>query len=559
MEMKEKRSSIEYIRRKAGKVKGKIVALTILNLLFAFFAVVFALCCKGIVDGATEGNKDKIILYAVLFLTIILIQFTLRLVISYLYEKTKSQLLKDFRQHFFGEILNKEYGEISSYHSGEILNRLFTDIEIISEGITDLIPEFVNMATRLLTALIVLFVLDYLFALIFLLAGIFLFFVAYFYRKKIKNANREVLNGEDKMRAFYQENVGNSLIIKVYGSQKKAVEKGEEIQKEYVRARMKRRILSMKANSGFSLIFNGFYLFALIWGAVQIYSSDFVGGYGSLVAMLELISQISGPVANLSSLVPQAYTILVSAERLIEIENLPEEKEENEPIGAKEVDEIVFSGVTFRYREEPVLEEATFTIGKGDFVAVTGLSGGGKTTLFHLLLGVYAPERGTISIRLEEKKHAPGKALRGLFGYLPQGNSLFSGTIRDNLTYFNENVGEKEIFDALKTACAYDFVSSLEEGLDTRIGEKGLGLSEGQSQRLALARTLIHPSSVLLLDEATSALDEQTEAEVLKNLSRLNKTVLIVTHRKKALSYCNKQLIIDERKVSMKKREESEG
>ena len=415
------------------------------------------------------------------------------------------------------------------------------------------------MATRLLTALIVLFVLDYLFALIFLLAGIFLFFVAYFYRKKIKNANREVLNGEDKMRAFYQENVGNSLIIKVYGSQKKAVEKGEEIQKEYVRARMKRRILSMKANSGFSLIFNGFYLFALIWGAVQIYSSDFVGGYGSLVAMLELISQISGPVANLSSLVPQAYTILVSAERLIEIENLPEEKEENEPIGAKEVDEIVFSGVTFRYREEPVLEEATFTIGKGDFVAVTGLSGGGKTTLFHLLLGVYAPERGTISIRLKEKNHAPGKALRGLFGYLPQGNSLFSGTIRDNLTYFNENVGEKEIFDALKTACAYDFVSSLEEGLDTRIGEKGLGLSEGQSQRLALARTLIHPSSVLLLDEATSALDEQTEAEVLKNLSRLNKTVLIVTHRKKALAYCNKQLIIDERKVSMKEREESEG
>ena len=149
--------------------------------------------------------------------------------------------------------------------------------------------------------------------------------------------------------------------------------------------------------------------------------------------------------------------------------------------------------------------------------------------------------------------------MRGLFGYLPQGNSLFSGTIRDNLTYFNENVGEKEIFDALKTACAYDFVSSLEEGLDTRIGEKGLGLSEGQSQRLALARTLIHPSSVLLLDEATSALDEQTEAEVLKNLSRLNKTVLIVTHRKKALAYCNKQLIIDERKVSMKEREESEG
>lgn len=553
--MKEKRTSIEYILKKAGKVKGKVVVLTLLNLLFAFFAVVFALCCKGIVDGATDGNKDKIVLYVALFLTIILIQFTLRLIISYLYEKTKSQLLKEFRQQFFSEILNKEYGEIGAYHSGEVLNRLFTDIEIISEGITNLIPEFVNMATRLLTALIVLFVLDYLFALIFLLAGIFLFFVAYFYRKKIKKANRELLNNEDKMRAFYQENVGNSLIIKVYGTQEKARRKGEEIQKDYVRARMKKRILLMKANSGFSLIFNGFYLFALIWGAMQIYSRDFAGGYGSLVAMLELISQISGPAANLSSLIPQGYAILVSAERLIEIENLPNEKEDEEPIDAEEIEKIEFSDVTFGYREETVLEEVTFAIEKNDFVAVTGLSGGGKTTLFHLLLGVYSADKGTISIRLKGENREPSKALRSLFGYLPQGNSLFSGTIRDNLTLFNENVDEEEMIEALKTACAYDFVSSLEKGLDTRIGEKGLGLSEGQNQRLALARTLIHPSSVLLLDEATSALDEQTEAEVLKNLSGLNKTVMIVTHRKKALAYCNKQIIIDDKKVWIKNRQ----
>ena len=542
--MKVKKKTLNYLLKDIGQVKGKVILLTIFNILFAALSIAFALCCKEVIDASSLKDKDKIILFACVFLGIILTQFGLRIAISYLYEVTKSKLLKEKRQKVLSQILKKEYEKISKFHSGELLNRIFTDVEIVSEGVSNLIPQFMNMATRLLIAIGVLFVLDYQLSLIFIASGVVLFVIACLYRKKIKKAHREVLEKEDKVRSYYQENVENSLIVKVFNSQDKVINKGEPIQNNYVKARIKRRILSIQANSGFNLIFNLFYLLALVWGALKIVESDFISGYGTLFALLQLINQIAGPISGLSGLLPQFYGVQASYERLIELEQIEEENESVDEV--KNFDSIKVNKVKFGYKDNLVLKDATFLIDKNDFIALTGLSGGGKTTLFNLLLGVYSKYEGNIEIISNKEVFQPNKNTRSLFSYVPQGNSLFSGSIKENLTFSNNEISDEEIYSALDLACAKDFVMSLEEKLDTLIGEKGLGLSEGQAQRLSIARCLLHNKEILLLDEATSALDEETEAKVLENIASLNKTVIIVTHRKKALDHCNKQLILDD-------------
>ena len=543
--MKINKKSLKYVLDEIKKVKWKVVILAILNMVFALFAVLFALCLKEVVDAISIQDKDRIIYYALIFLTIILIQFILKIVISYFYEVYKSNLLKEKRQTLLKQILSKEYEDINKYHSGQLLNRVFTDVEILSESIINMIPELINLSTRLIVAITVLFILDWKFGLVFAASGLLLLVVAYLYRKKIKRAQKEVLKNEDALKSFYQENVSNSLIVKVFNNQKNILKKGDKLQDNYVHSRIRRRVASIEASSGFSLIFNLFYLGALVYGAFLIIDSNFTFGYGTLLALLEIIRQVSIPVAGLSNMLPQVYALTTSSERLIEIEQLPNEEEEE---GLKEFNSLVFDKVSFKYKEANVLEDVSFKVNKNDYIAITGLSGGGKTTLFSLILGVYKKYQGSILVNDEDK---PSVKTRTLFSYVPQGNTLFSGTIKENLTFLNEEITEEQIIEALRNSCSLDFVMSLENKLDTVIGEKGLGLSEGQAQRLALARCLLLDAPVLLLDEATSALDEQTEAEVLNNISKLNKTVLIVTHRKKALSYCNKILTIDDSKVKV--------
>lgn len=541
--MKLQKESINYIKKDAKKVKGKIILLTIMNMLYAFFAVIFALCCKEIIDGASLKEKEKIITFSILFLIIILFQFVLRILISYLYEITKSKLLKEKRQYLLKEVISKEYQEIKEFHSGQLLNRIFTDVEIVSEGISNLIPELMNLTTRLILAIVVLMILDWKFGLLFISGGIILSFVAYLYRKKIKKAHKEVLKCEDQIHSFYQDNIVNLLIVKIFNRKDKILKKGEQLQNEYIKSRVKRRIVSIQANSGFNLIFNIFYLLALIWSSYQIYQNDMLLGYGTLVALLELIRQVSIPISGISGLIPQFYALTASSERLIEIEKISNEKIENQE---SEFNILEFKNVSFSYKDNQVLKNVSFTIKKNDFVAITGLSGGGKTTLFNLILGVYKNYQGQILIN---HNFNPSIKTRSLFSYVPQGNTMFSGTIRENLTFLDETIKDEEIYEALKIAKADLFVNQLDLKLDSSIKEKGLGLSEGQNQRLAIARAILLKAPVILLDESTSALDELTEAEVLKNISKLDKTIIIVTHRNKALSYCNKQLILENGKI----------
>nr|MCR5207010.1 ATP-binding cassette domain-containing protein [Eubacterium sp.] len=254
-------------------------------------------------------------------------------------------------------------------------------------------------------------------------------------------------------------------------------------------------------------------------------------------------------------LVPQYFTLLASAERLMELEQLPDEAEaDTEAVNPEEVyaslKEISFENISFSYDRDIILDNTSLRVKKGDFIAIMGISGIGKSTLLKLLLGVFKVQDGEIKLICEDGEIPVSYETRRLFSYVPQGNFLLSGTLRENLTFINSGAGDEEIAEAIRISCADEFIKTLPDGLETVIGERGIGLSEGQLQRLAIARSLLSNSPIILLDEATSALDEATEKRFLTNLKELNnKTCIIVSHKKAALEICNKHIEIVDSKI----------
>lgn len=277
--------------------------------------------------------------------------------------------------------------------------------------------------------------------------------------------------------------------------------------------------------------------------------------YGTVTAIIQLVNQVQSPFVSLSGIMPKYYTTIASAERIMELDDLPNEKE----INKKEIDvldtyknlnSVEFENISFKYDRDIILDNTSLSIKKGDFVAIMGISGIGKSTLLKLLLGVFNLNFGKIYLDTNNGKIPIDKNTRRLFSYVPQGNMLISGTIKDNITFINPDASDAEIEEAIRISCAKQFIDELPLGLETVIGEKGLGLSEGQVQRLAIARSLLADSPILLLDEATSALDEKTEKEFLTNLKALdNVTCIIVSHKKAALDICNKTIQIKNGKI----------
>ena len=526
----------------------RMITLIIGNGIFAASSVLFALMCRGIVDGAVAHSKETAIKYGIGLFCVIMGQLLLRLYCNSVAEYIRSRLGIDLRAKMLDMILKKEYSSVSSFHSGELLNRMFSDVTVIANGITSILPNLMNMVTRLACAVIVLIALDKSFTLLFVISGLTLFFVTRLFRKKMKELHKDVQEKEGKVRSFLQEIIENVLIVKVFGCEQQMQDTSAENQEIHFRSQMKRRTLSIFANAGFSFIFQMGYLFAMCWGARGIYLD--IMTYGTLTAILQLVNQIQQPFANLSGLMPQLYSVLASSERIIELENLPDEQVSDRKLEYDRFEKIAIRDMSFSYGENHVLSNVNIDIEKGDFVSLTGLSGGGKSTLFLLLLGAYQPDCGDISFVAGDDEYNCGQETRPLFAYVPQGNFLFSGTVEENIRLLNQNATLEEVRKAAQIACAYDFIEELPDKFDTKIGEKGFGISEGQAQRIAMARAILGNAPILLLDEATSALDEETEAQLLHNIAGLkNRTCLIVTHRPAALSICDKHLLLNEGEI----------
>lgn len=532
----------------------KMIVIIIVNALGAAFSVVFASLSKNIIDGATVfKDVNYVVKYAVYLLLLIVLEVILGITSKFLVEKCKGKLEIIYKRLLLSEIIKKDYSSITKYHSGELQNRMFNDVSIVAGELTSLVPSIVFLVVKLVGAFTYLVVIDKFFAFLLLIGGALMFFVMALFKGVMKSLHKKVQETEGKTRSFIQEVITNLLVIKSFVVGDKVLKNVDELQDDNYNAKMKRCYFTISASAGMSAIFNLGSLFALFFGAVRILMNKMT--YGTVMAIIQLVNQVQAPFANLSSIVTRYYSLIASGERIMEICNVENESQENEKaINTEEtynnLKSIEFKNISFGYDRDLVLENANLTINKGDFVAVTGISGIGKSTILKLLLGVFNVQNGVIELNLNDENILASNKTRKLFAYVPQGNMLLSGTIKDNLTFINENATDEEIENAIKISCAKQFIDELPLGLNTVIGEKGSGLSEGQIQRIAIARSLLSKSPILLLDEATSALDEETEKEFLTSLKKIkNITCIIVSHKKATLDICNKIVEIADKKI----------
>lgn len=517
--------------------------LAVGDICISLLGVWFALLTKELIDSATV-NDGQFVRYAVLLTVAVCLQYLIRAAINYLDEAVITRVSLQLRSYVLKNLIRKDYASVRKLHSGEWINRMFSDVKIIAAGFTRIIPSAIGMAVRLLAACIALLFLEPLFAGIYLIIGVAMIFFISILRRRVKVLHKDAQTKEDKMHSLFQEVTEKILITKVFDAENYLTEKTDDAQESYRAARMKRQAYVVSANSAFSMTFRLGYVLALIYGGRNLLYG--LTTYGTLMAVLQLVNQIQAPVAQLSGVLTRVYEVTASTERIVEAETYADDTvctEDNMTFSR-----CVFDNVSFRYDRENVLDHVSFEINNRDVIALTGISGSGKSTIFLLMMGIYPVQEGNVNI-YDEKGKRYSRHPRSLFAYVPQGNCLFSGTIAENIA-LSDTYSEEKVNEALSVAAA-DFIKELPEGVHTVLGENGAGLSEGQMQRIAIARAVYYDAPVLLLDEATSALDEKTEMEVLRNLKNLeDKTILIVTHRKAALSICTRQFDLKDGRIT---------
>ena len=551
---KSDKAVISWILKVCKSQIPTLVFLVAVNVIHGVTSVLFANFSKNVIDGATVyHNVNHIVKFALALLGVVILQTTLSITRSCVSERCKGRLDIELKRHLLDVIMKKDYSVVTSYHTGELQNRMFNDVNVVTESFTRILPQGIFFCTKLLSSLIYLIVIDKVFALVFVIGGCVVFAVTQMFRKQLKELHKRVQETEGKTRSFIQEIVSNLLVVKAFSVEDKIQKETDELQEENFSAKIKRRNFSIFANTGLNSVFSIGTVFAVAFGAWRLLNGLMT--YGTVTAMLQLVNQVQSPFASLSGVMPQYFSMIASAERLIEIDSIKDEVCVNDnKIDADDtynkMSEILFHNISFKYDRDIIFDNTSFSVNKGDFVAIMGISGIGKSTLLKLLLGVFNTQGGEILLKTSDGDIPIDKNTRRLFSYVPQGNMVISGTIRDNLTFINDHATDEEIEKAVRISCAKQFIDELPLGLDTVIGEKGMGLSEGQVQRLAIARSLLSKSPILLLDEATSALDEETEKQFLTNLRELdNMTCIIVSHKKAAIEICDKNIQIMNGKI----------
>ncbi len=449
------------------------------------------------------------------------------------------KLEMSLRRQVFSSLLHADYTALHQYHSGELITRLTSDTALVSQGVTGLIPSAVSLLARLVGGMALLVVLAPGLSLVLIGVGVLVIVASRFYGNHLKRLHKRCQEAYGKTRSFMQEIFSQLLSVKAFAVEEATSQELDVFQEEHFRLKLRRNRLQILGSSGMYALMTAAYYFMLLWCVVGLAIGTVT--VGTLAALIQVFEQLQSPLRNASGLLSQYYAVMASAERLKQID---EEASETESISPDEAAafkngfrQLVLSHVRFSYDETtPVLNGVDITVRRGECVALVGESGIGKSTLMKLILSIYPCHEGTIVLEGESGRLPVGAAVRCLMAYVPQGNVLISGTLRQNIAFFRD-VSEEQLNNVIRTACLEEFVATLPDGLDTAIGENGFGISEGQAQRVGVARALIGDEPLLLLDECTSALDRQTEERLLRNLHDLHdKAVLLISHKSTTVS-----------------------
>lgn len=448
------------------------------------------------------------------------------------------------QQRMLDRILRTQWHGKEKFHSGDVLNRLEFDVNNVVTFLTETIPDSLAVLAMFIGAFCYLFAMDAVLAVITIAIIPVFVAVSKIYVRQMRRLTSEVRSSDSKVQSLMQETIQHRMLIKTLESEAPMTERLEQTQSVLRHKVVRRTVFSVFSNIILWLGFRLGYLIAFLWAALRMSRGSLT--FGGMTAFLQLVSRIQGPARNLTKLVPQAVSVFTAAERLMELEEDPLD-ETGEPVRLEAPCGIRLEHVYYQYedKDREILHDLSFDFPPASCTAILGETGAGKTTLIRILLALLSPQQGKATIyNNHHQETAVTPLTRCNFAYVPQGNTLLSGTIRDNLRLGRLTATEEEMKEALHKSCA-DFVFDLPDGLNTLCSEAGGGLSEGQAQRIAIARALLRQSSILVLDEATSALDPETERQLLNNiLADRNTTVIFVTHRMAVIDYCDQTLKI---------------
>lgn len=534
-----------WIWQASKGARTMVVVNSLVGVLDVAVGLAFVWFSKEIIDIATGDREGNLVTYGIVMAVVMLAEIGVRALDSWIVNTLSVRNRNRLRHRLFARLMRSEWRGLEQHHSGDVLNRLINDITTVSSLITETTSALIITVVQLIASFFFLFYMDRTLALIIVcIMPLFLVF-SRFYVRRMRGMTKDVRESDSRIHAVMQESLQNKLVIKTLEQDSEVLEKLDGLQDTLETQVIRRTRFSIGTRAVVSTGFATGYLTAFLWGVFRIAAGRIT--FGVMTAFLQLVGRVQRPITDIARMIPGMVGAITSGERLMELEELPLEEMAN-PKLSRDTAGVRLDDVTFRYADgdRSILEHFSANFPPHSTTAILGETGAGKTTLIRLLLALVKPEEGRVVVY--DTTGTIGDAspdTRCNFVYVPQGNTLFSGTIRDNLLLGNSTVTDEEMWRVLDMACA-GFVHTLPQGLDTPCGEGGGGFSEGQAQRIAIARSLLRPGSILLLDESTSALDVETEQELLRRITEgeRGKTLIFITHRTSVTDYCDRAITI---------------
>ena len=553
----------KWIFSYSARYKGAIAFYTVLGVLSTTLGLVSSVASKYLIDIITGYKTSMLVQLILLMVGSTVFSLVFSSIISRISTRLSIDISNDIQADIFDKIVDADWLALSQYSNGDILNRFNSDIGTVSSNAISWLPTILIAFYNFIATFLVLLHYDWIMAIIAFLSAPFLLLMSRFVIRKQREYGKKVREMSSKLMSFEVETFYNFDTIKSFGIAPYYSKKMRWWQKQFKDISLEYNLFSIKTNILMSIVSNAVQFLAFGYCLFRLWTHDIT--YGTMTLFLQQRSNLSSAFNNVISIIPSFLNSSISAHRIRELVELPREVHIPE---SAELDALAQNGFTvqmqdlsFAYVEGTnVITDSRFVARPGEIVALIGPSGEGKTTMIRLILGLVCPQSGRALIRAADGTEVTMNAeTRHLFAYVPQGNTILSGTIAENMRTVKEDATDEEIIEALKIACAWDFVAKMPDTINAKVGERGRGFSEGQAQRLAIARAVLRDAPVLLLDEATSALDVTTERRVLRNIvqQKPNKTCIVTTHRPSVLNLCQRVYRVVDTRVTELSGEES--
>lgn len=522
----------------------EMAVVFICQLLLSAIAVFFVIVSKKAVDFAVAKDRDALMLWCMVFVIVVLVRIALQALQNFLTTKTEIRIKNSLRARIFNNMLHIQTDGSVRRHSADVINRMQEDVRVISNTCAAVLPGIFGAGMKFLAALAFFLVLDYRLALIIAVMLPVGIFSGRYIVRKVRALTLDIRKNDSDVQSHLQESVQHLTLIQSLEYEGESSATLTALQGNLYGSELKRARFSIVSRVLISLAFALAHAVAFIWSVAGIASGTVT--YGMMTAFLQLVTQIQRPLMELSSEIPSLIRSVASIDRLMELEDMPKE-DDGKQLLYRQTAGIEFSHVDFAFADAPdrlIYKDFSYIFAPGSRTAIVGRTGVGKSTMIRLMMSFLKPVSGKVEIFSDKDgRHEVCAATRCNLVYVPQGNSLFSGTVRENLLMGNPEATDGQLEEVLHTAAA-DFVYDLKNGIDTECFEAGGGLSEGQAQRIAIARALLRPGSILLLDEFSSALDNETETLLLERLTSTlcRRTMIFITHRDRIIDYCDSVL-----------------